>query len=204
MSVNINTAGKGLQGQGTYEDHPVESFLFKSTGPITFLWLVIRLWLGWQWLEAGWEKLGNSKWMDGTSLLGFWNNSVSQVGKPHSPVAFDWYGNFLNGLVSNHAQTWFAPLVAWGEFLGGAALMLGLFTGVAAFLLAFMNFNFMLAGSAGVNPLYFGLAVILVMAWKNAGWWGLDRFVLPALGTPWRAGTLFKRGVPATPAPTTT
>jgi thiosulfate dehydrogenase [quinone] large subunit len=34
------------------------------------------------------------------------------------------------------------------------------------------------------------------MAWKNAGWWGLDRFVLPFLGTPWHLGTAFHRRTP--------
>ena len=28
-------------------------------------------------------------------------------------------------------------------------------------------------------------ALLLILAWKVAGWWGLDRFLLPALGTPW-------------------
>jgi thiosulfate dehydrogenase [quinone] large subunit len=36
--------------------------------------------------------------------------------------------------------------------------------------------------------------VLLVLAWRNAGWIGLDRFVLPKLGTPWEPGPLFRRG----------
>jgi thiosulfate dehydrogenase [quinone] large subunit len=68
--------------------------------------------------------------------------------------------------------------------------MVGLFTGLVALLLAFMNFNYMLAGSAGVNPIYLVLAILLVVAWKNAGWWGLDRFVLPALGPRGQPGSL--------------
>ena len=48
-----------------------------------------------------------------------------------------------------------------------------------------MNFNFMLAGSAGVNPVFFLLQVLLIVAWKVAGWYGLDRWLLPRLGTPW-------------------
>ena len=195
MATNTN---RTAMAQGVLEDHPIEVALFNSTGPITFLWLIIRVWLGWQWLNAGWEKLQNPKWMDGTSLLGFWNNSIASYGKPHSNVAFDWYAGFLKSLVDANSQTWFAPLVAFGETIGGLALILGLFTGIAALFLSFMNFNFMLAGSSGVNPLYFLMAFVLVMAWKNAGWWGLDRFVLPALGTPWHAGTLFRGGVAKT------
>ncbi len=29
------------------------------------------------------------------------------------------------------------------------------------------------------------LWILLILAWKNAGYIGLDRFFLPALGTPW-------------------
>lgn len=61
--------------------------------------------------------------------------------------------------------------------------------------LAFMNFNYMLAGSAGVNSVFLLLALLLVLAWKNAGWWGLDHFVLSALGSPGQAGSLVQRRV---------
>jgi thiosulfate dehydrogenase [quinone] large subunit len=174
------------------QDHPIEVKLFNNTGLITFLWLIIRVYLGWQWLEAGWEKLQNPKWMDGTSLAGFWAGAIKNSQGAHPTVGFDWYAGFLNNLAGANAQTWFAPLVAYGEFLAGICLILGLFTGASAFIAAFMNFNFMLAGSAGVNPLYFLLAMVLVMAWKNAGWWGLDRYVLPLLGTPWHPGKMFQ------------
>jgi thiosulfate dehydrogenase [quinone] large subunit len=30
-----------------------------------------------------------------------------------------------------------------------------------------------------------------VLAWRNAGWIGLDRALLPALGTPWQPGRIF-------------
>jgi thiosulfate dehydrogenase [quinone] large subunit len=190
-----------LEAQGIMQDHPLEIKLFNDTGIITFLWLIIRLYLGYQWVEAGWEKFQNAKWMDGTQLLGFWNGAIKNASGAHPTVGFVWYASFLQGLVNANAQTWFAPLVATGELLEGICLILGLFTGAAALVAAFLNFNFMLAGSAGVNPLYFLLAVVLVMAWKNAGWWGLDRFVLPALGTPWHAGSLLRRAHNPAPIP---
>jgi len=183
------------------ENHPLEVFLFNSTGWITWVWLVIRILLGWQWLQAGWDKINNPKWMDGTSIAGYWQAAINSYGQPHSQVAYDWYVNFLQWLADNAAGKWMGPLVAYGEFLGGIALILGFFTGIAAFLLALLNFNYMLAGSAGVNPVYFAAAILLTLAWKNAGWWGLDRWVLPLLGTPWHRGRLFKKSTTGTGTP---
>ncbi len=182
--------------QGVMQDHPIEIKLFNNTGPITFLWLVIRLYLGWEWVQAGWAKLQNPQWMDGSTINGFWLGAIKNSQGAHPTVGFGWYAGFLQGLVDAQAQTWFAPLVAYGELLAGLGLIVGLLTGIAALGAALLNFNFMLAGSAGVNPLYFLLAVLLVMAWKNAGWWGLDRYVLPLLGTPWHAGSVFRTKEP--------
>ncbi len=79
-----------------------------------------------------------------------------------------------------------AKLVAYGEVLVGLGLIVGALVGVAAFFGTLMNFSFMLAGTTSTNPVLFGLAVFLVLAWKVAGYWGLDRYLLPALGTPWQ------------------
>lgn len=47
-------------------------------------------------------------------------------------------------------------------------------------------------------PIVIGLGAIrLILAWKVAGYYGLDRWLLPRLGTPWRPGALFaRRGQP--------
>jgi hypothetical protein len=63
---------------------------------------------------------------------------------------------------------------------------------------AWWDVNFQLAGSASTNPLLFGLGGLLVLAWKVAGWWGLDRWLLTRLGTPWLRGGAF---VASTPRP---
>jgi thiosulfate dehydrogenase (quinone) large subunit len=68
----------------------------------------------------------------------------------------------------------------------GIALIIGAFVGLAAVAGAFMNLNFMLAGSASTNPVLLLLGFLLVLAWKTAGYIGLDRWLLPILGTPWR------------------
>jgi hypothetical protein len=50
------------------------------------------------------------------------------------------------------------------------------------------------------------LGVLLVLAWRNAGWFGLDRFVLGRDWTPRRVGTVVgrvtHRRVPVVPAAT--
>jgi thiosulfate dehydrogenase [quinone] large subunit len=78
-------------------------------------------------------------------------------------------------------------MVAIGEFAIGIALIVGAFTGIAAFLGALLNFSFMFAGSGGANPGMVLVSLFLVLAWRNAGWYGLDRYLLPKLGVPWQA-----------------
>jgi hypothetical protein len=97
-------------------------------------------------------------------------------------VAYGWWVNFL-GWVSDNAS-WMARLVAVGETAIGICLTLGLFTGVMAFLGVVLNLSFMFSGSAGVNPAFAIVGLLLVLAWRNAGWYGLDRWVLPRIGTP--------------------
>jgi len=65
------------------------------------------------------------------------------------------------------------------------ALIIGAFVGIAALFGAFMNWNFIMAGSASTNGLLLVLAIGLILAWKIAGWYGLDRWLLRWLGTPW-------------------
>jgi thiosulfate dehydrogenase (quinone) large subunit len=167
-------------------------FLFESPRSAP-LWLGVRLFMGLNWLLSGYGKLTNQGWMDGSALRSFWERAVAipETGRP--AITFDWYRNFLEGLLAGNHQTWFGPLVAGGETLVGLALILGAFTGVAAFFGAFMNMNFMLAGSASSNPLLFTLAVLLVLAWKVAGYYGLDRYLLALLGAPWAPGPLFEK-----------
>jgi thiosulfate dehydrogenase (quinone) large subunit len=152
------------------------------------LWLPIRIFVGFEWLEAGWHKLTGPGWVDGgASLLGFWQGAVKvpETGRP--PITFEWYRGFLQFLIDNHAQGWFAWLITLGEIAVGVALLVGALTGIAAFFGATMNMSFLLAGSASTNPIMFAFAVGLMLAWKVAGYYGVDRYLLPRLGVPWHA-----------------
>ncbi|MFO7274449.1 MAG: DoxX family protein [Bacillota bacterium] len=170
----------------TIQDPPFARYLFDNTAS-AWIWLLARLYLGWQWLQAGWHKVTDPAWMNGgTALKGYWTRAIAIPDPPAKPaITYGWYRDFLTFLLEGGHYTWFAKLIAVGEVLVGVALILGLLTGFAAFFGAFMNFNFMLAGSASTNPVLFTLAILLLMAWKVAGYWGVDRYLLPALGTPW-------------------
>jgi thiosulfate dehydrogenase [quinone] large subunit len=151
-----------------------------------WIWTITRLYLAYVWINAGWAKVGNPAWMEtGAALKGFWTNAVKIPDPAHPTIAYDWYRWFIQSLLNAGAYVWFAKLIALGELLVGVALLLGFLTGVTAFLAGFMNWNYMMAGSAGVNPALFVLALLLVLAWKTAGWWGLDRWILPRVAALW-------------------
>jgi len=175
-----------------YSDPPIARTLFSSTR-LSWLWAAIRVWLGWQWIEAGLHKVGVEAWTgNGMALKAFWERAVAVPTPPARPaIAFDWYRSFIQYLLDTQSYTWFAKVVAYGELAIGIALVVGAFVGIAAFFGAFMNWNFMMAGTASTNPLLFTAAMLLILAWKVAGYYGLDRVLLPVLGTPWKPGKVF-------------
>lgn len=176
-------------------------YLFSNTRA-GLLWLPVRLFIGAQWLEAGLHKAQGTGWLDGgTALQGFWNAIVAVPANGKAAISYDWYRGFIQFLLDNHAYTWFSYLIVFGEIAVGIGLVLGILTGVAAFFGALMNMSFLLAGSASVNPILFTFAVGLMLAWRVAGYYGLDRYLLPALGVPWHRTASAPAAVPAsTPA----
>jgi thiosulfate dehydrogenase [quinone] large subunit len=164
---------------------PIAHFFYDDTR-FAIVWLVVRVLLGWQWVQAGLHKLNEPAWMEtGAALKGYWTNAVKIPATGNPPITFDWYRSLIQALLDSGAYVWFAKLVAIGEFLVGVALILGLFVGIAAFLGGFMNWNYIMAGTASTNPLLFVAAILLILAWKTAGYYGLDRYLLPRLSTPW-------------------
>jgi thiosulfate dehydrogenase (quinone) large subunit len=171
-------------------------FLFHNTKAGLF-WLPIRLFVGFAWIEAGWHKVTDPEWTQGgVALRAYWERAaqIPEQGRP--PITYEWYRDFIQFLLNGGHETWFSYLVMFGELAIGLGLILGALTGIAAFFGALMNMSFLLAGSASTNPIMFTLAVGLMLAWRVAGWYGLDRYLLPALGAPWRPGTVFRRGAP--------
>lgn len=172
----------------THKNEVVQNFPFINklfNHPLAgLIWLPIRVWLGYQWLTAGLHKLETSAWIQtGAALKGFWTAAVAIPATGNAPIHYAWYRSLLQFLLNTQAYTWFAKLISIGEFMVGVALILGIFTGFAALMGGFMNWNFMMAGSASVNPMFFAISVLLVLAWKVAGYFGVDYFLIPWSGS---------------------
>lgn len=61
----------------TIEDPPLARFLFSDVR-LAWLWLIVRVYLGYQWLEAGLHKVADPKWMEtGEALQAFWRRAVA-------------------------------------------------------------------------------------------------------------------------------
>ncbi len=171
------------------------SLIFSNTW-LSPLWLVARVYLGYQWMLAGSHKVwGADRWIsrpgpDGLSLKSFWDRASAIPAQGSPPIKYDWYRDFLSYMSDNGWYHWFSWIIGCGEVAVGVLLIVGAFTGLAAAAGALMNFNFMLAGSASTNPVLFILAVLILLGWKVAGWMGVNRWLLPALGTPWEPGNV--------------
>jgi thiosulfate dehydrogenase (quinone) large subunit len=179
-----------IRDNRVFQDPPLAQKLFNSSRA-AWLWLPLRIYLGYQWLEAGMHKVSEPGWVvTGEALKGFWERIVvvpDAASGARAAINYDWYRSFIQMLLNAEAYTWFGKLIAYGELLVGIGLILGAFTGFAALAGATMNFNFMLAGSASSNPVLFFIAILLLMAWKVSGLVGADYVLLPLVGTPWKA-----------------
>lgn len=162
----------------------------KITG---IVWLVVRLWLGYEWLMAGIEKAfgeGSAVWVGpkaGTAVTGFLKGAIAKspladgfdpIKNPH-PAVQEWYATLVRDVFLPNA-TLFSYLVAYGEILVGLALIVGLFTRFAAFWGIVMNLAYLFAGTTSTNPqlLVVGLVVLLVGG-VAVSYYGLDYFARP-------------------------
>lgn len=177
----------------------------KTTNPIACtVWLLVRLYLGWQWVDAAWGKITGDGWLNngGAALKGYTQSAIDSASNDHAPVAYDWWVDVLQFISDN--ASWMAKIIPFVELTVGILMLVGLFTGVVAVIGLMLNFSFVLSGTAGVNPVFILLGLMLLAAWRNAGWYGLDRFVLPRIGVPDKPGTLFRDdgAAPVTPGDT--
>jgi thiosulfate dehydrogenase [quinone] large subunit len=185
-----------LFGPHNMEDAPAIKAIFTST-KFAWLWLIVRIYLGYQWIHSSLGKFEDPKWMQtGEAIKGYWTRAVSIPEAPaRPPIYYAWYRDFIQGLLDSNSHVWFGKMIAVGEFLIGLGLILGAFVGMAAFFSALMNMNFLLAGSLNSGPVLLVLAILIMIAWKIAGYYGLNRFIFKYIGTFWKPGLWFRKKV---------
>ena len=169
-------------------------------------WLVLRCWLASVWLTAGWGKVSGSRapaWVGeqaGGAVTGFLKGALAKSGGDN-PEVQGWYASFIREVALPNAKL-FGYLVAYGELLVGFALIVGLFTRFAALMGGVMNLAYLFAGTSSQNPQMLLAEAAIVFAGGAAGYYGLDRYVLPAIrarlgwGSP-LAGAGARSGDPA-------
>ncbi|KMY55611.1 Crp/Fnr family transcriptional regulator [Bacillus sp. FJAT-27231] len=139
----------------------------------SYLLFFLRLYLGWQWLQAGWEKISGGQF----DASGFLKGAVGKMSGDH-PAVQPWWGEFLKEVALPNVGI-FNVLVPWGEFLVGLGLILGVFTSYAMLMGLVMNFSYLLSGTMSTNPQLVILGLLILMAGMNAGRIGGDRWIYP-------------------------
>jgi thiosulfate dehydrogenase [quinone] large subunit len=148
-------------------------WLFRSRAA-SELWLVARVWLGYGWLNAGYQKLWGSEkafcWNGGgAGVKGFATAGVAGSRAGTGGASYGWFAGLLHGFVVPNAS-WIARVVPVSELVIGALLILGLFAGAVAVAGVALNVVYMFSGSSGVNPAYAIVAVFPTLAprWQGS------------------------------------
>ncbi|KEO85283.1 DoxX family membrane protein [Tumebacillus flagellatus] len=157
----------------------------RSNRYAALLLTLVRLYVGYEFLHAGWEKIFGEKPFDAS---GFLKNAIAHpVLGPDKTEIFPTFTAFLKNFALPHVGI-FNFLVPWGELLVGLGLILGVLTTAAMFFGVLMNFLYLMAGTVSSNPWDIFLGMFILAAGYNAGMFGGDYWVIP-----WVRG-LFKRG----------
>lgn len=93
------------------EENPLSRFLFTNTKS-AWIWLVLRLYLGYSWLTAGLGKVGAEEWTganSGAAIKGFMEGAIARSSE--GDVA-GWYVWFLENIVVPNSVV-FAYVVSW-------------------------------------------------------------------------------------------
>ena len=143
-----------------------------KTPQAAIVWTILRIWLGIQWIEAGWHKVTG-----GFDASGFIKGAIAGASGDH-PAVQGWYAAFLEGFAVPNIEI-FNTLIPWGEFLVGLGLIIGAATIPALLAGAFMNLNFLMAGTVSTNPVLYTAAIILLFTGAAGYFYGVDRFAVP-------------------------
>jgi len=162
----------------------------KLTG---LLWLAVRIWLGYEWLHAGIEKVfgeASAVWVGpkaGAAVAPFLKGAIAKsaladgfdpLKTPH-PAVNEWYATLARDVFVPNAAL-LSYLVAIGEVAIGLALILGILTRFSSMMSVLLGLALLMAGATSTLPQMLALSVALAAVGGVAiGYYGLDYFVRP-------------------------
>lgn len=147
-------------------------------------WAVVRVLLGWAWLQTGWRLAQDAAWMNGDRLTCVVPSGVASA----KPIVWQLICHGGDpAWVEGAAGAWGARVVAIAAMLIGIAVILGCLTGPAILLGGLAVLVAMPPPALAGAVLQLGAVAGLVAARRPASWIGLDRWLLPVLSR-WRRG----------------
>jgi thiosulfate dehydrogenase [quinone] large subunit len=150
---------------------------------------LVRIYVGWLWLEAGWHKLTG-----GFDATGFLNGAIGKpvADRATQEVLFPNYTYFLEHFALPNVKI-INFLIPVGETLIGIGLIVGGLTLTAAFFGILLNLMFVFAGTVSTNPWLLALGFLVFTAGANAGRFGIDAYLLPLLRKGWTKLTVGRK-----------
>lgn len=128
------------------------------------LWLaLLRIFTGWIFIHAGWEKVTNS---------GFAAGMPKTLGYFAGQNPYPWMQSLLQNVAIPNAGI-FAPLIAWGELLVGVSLFFGILSQLGLLGALAMNVVFYFAagwtsaGTATANQMMAAAEVIMFLGFAG-------------------------------------
>ena len=150
------------------------NFLRKNK-QVSILLAVLRVYLGYTWVMAGWGKITGGQF----DASGFLQGALAKA-TGENPVVQGWWAVFLENVAIPNVEA-FNFLVPWGELLVGLGLLIGCFTKTAVFFGIAMNFSYMFSGTTSTNPQLVLLSMFILVSAMNAGRYGVDGMIMPTL-----------------------
>ena len=153
----------------TVQQSAFTNFFTTNTASAPF-WLVVRVYLGYEWLMAGWEKVTNPAWFGGdagAAMQGFVQGALAkrQVSIPMSRCG-----------MPHFSKAPCSPLVTWSNAIAVGELLVGLGPSLTLYwcrciLRLLYESQLPPGGHCKQNPIMLVLALGIILARRVAGHW---------------------------------